>query len=193
MSRLEILKKSLEKKEAEYESVSQENYNYVMSLRGEPLGGTPAGRRFQKKTENYSRKLENLQISINKTKEAINRITSKVPVDLASDIQELKDKIAGGGPVAVIYRHKRKLKELESLLNRDKENNLNMSQHTKDLIASGVVVKWDKNPIYYFVKGFRKTAVVIKNGGFVSSNKYPILEKDKVAVESILGLTINKK
>jgi hypothetical protein len=64
-----------------------------------------------------------------------------------------------------------------------------MTDKARKLIERGDVTKWNKKPIYYFVKGCRKVALVIQEetGEFIISKKYPALcDVDKAKVNSLL-------
>ena len=88
-----------------------------------------------------------------------------------------------------IASDKKKIDALELIIEKEKQDINVMSDKTKKLIESGKVTKWDKKPIYYFVKGCRKTALVInpETGEFLVAGKYPpISDEDKAIVMSIL-------
>lgn len=63
-----------------------------------------------------------------------------------------------------------------------------LSEHAENLIANGLVTQWQKKPIYYFVKGLKKVALVInESGNFEASKKYsPYSDEDIKFVEKLL-------
>ena len=67
-----------------------------------------------------------------------------------------------------------------------------LSEHAENLIKNGDVAQWKKKPIYYFVKGLRKVALVLnESGDFEASKKYsPYSDSDIEFVEKLLK---NKK
>ena len=70
-----------------------------------------------------------------------------------------------------ITKLKRKIQMLEEMKAKDESKVL--SQHAENLIDSGLVTQWQKKPIYYFVKGLRKVALVLnESGDFEASKKY---------------------
>lgn len=85
-----------------------------------------------------------------------------------------------------ITKLKNKIKVLEDMKAKDESKVL--SQHAQYLIASGLVTQWKKKPIYYFVKGLRKVALVLnESGDFEASKKYsPYSDEDIKFVEKLL-------
>ena len=63
-----------------------------------------------------------------------------------------------------------------------------LSDHAKNLIDSGLVTQWQKKPIYYFVKGLRKVALVLnESGDFEESKQYSAYsDSDIEFVEKLL-------
>lgn len=85
-----------------------------------------------------------------------------------------------------ITKLKRKIQTLEEMKAKDESKVL--SEHAKNLIANGLVTQWKKKPIYYFVKGLRKVALVLnESGDFEKSKKYSAYSDDDVKfVEKLL-------
>ena len=85
-----------------------------------------------------------------------------------------------------ITKLKRKIQMLEDMKNKDETKVL--SDHAKNLIAKGLVTQWQKKPIYYFVKGLRKVALVLnESGDFEISKHYsPYSDDDIKFVEKLL-------
>ena len=85
-----------------------------------------------------------------------------------------------------ITKLKNKIKMLEEM--KAKDENKVLSEHAKNLIASGLVTQWQKKPIYYFVKGLRKVALVLNESGeFETSKNYPAYsDSDVEFVEKLL-------
>ena len=102
--------------------------------------------------------------SYNKTKPAVKMKT------LGTEITKLRNKI----------------QMLEDMKAKDESKVL--SQHAENLIASGLVTQWQKKPIYYFVKGLKKVALVLnESGDFEASKKYsPYSDEDIKFVEKLL-------
>ena len=85
-----------------------------------------------------------------------------------------------------ITKLKRKIQMLEEM--KDKDENKVLSDHAENLIASGLVTQWQKKPIYYFVKGLRKVALVLnESGDFEESKKYSAYSDEDIKfVEKLL-------
>ena len=64
---------------------------------------------------------------------------------------------------AEITKLRNKVKMLEEMKAKDESKVL--SEHAQSLIANGLVTQWQKKPIYYFVKGLRKVALVLNESG----------------------------
>lgn len=85
-----------------------------------------------------------------------------------------------------ITKLKRKIQTLEAM--KTKDDNKVVGQHAQNLIDNGLVTQWKKKPIYYFVKGLRKVAVVLNDSGdFVMSKQYEAYsDSDIEFVEKLL-------
>ena len=78
MNRLEILKNSLVKKQAEFDAKLQAHIDTVKQANGQPLNDKRNGQATLSKWEKQNNSLRTLQQSIEKTKEAIDREETKV-------------------------------------------------------------------------------------------------------------------
>ena len=87
---------------------------------------------------------------------------------------------------AEITKLKRKIQILEEMKAKDETKVL--SQHAENLISNGLVTQWQKKPIYFFVKGLKKVALVLnESGDFEASKKYsPYSDSDIEFVEKLL-------
>ena len=85
-----------------------------------------------------------------------------------------------------ITKLKRKIQMLEDMKAKDESKVL--SQHAQSLIDNGLVTQWKKKPIYYFVKGLRKVALVLnESGDFEESKKYSAYSDEDIEfVEKLL-------
>lgn len=85
-----------------------------------------------------------------------------------------------------ITKLKRKIQMLEDMKAKDESKAL--SDHAQSLIDDGLVTQWQKKPIYYFVKGLRKVALVLnESGDFEESKKYSAYrDSDVEFVEKLL-------
>lgn len=87
---------------------------------------------------------------------------------------------------AEITKLKNKIRVLEDMKAKDESKVL--SQHAQNLIDNGLVTQWQKKPIYYFVKGLRKVALVLNElGDFEESKKYSAYSDEDIEfVEKLL-------
>ena len=85
-----------------------------------------------------------------------------------------------------ITKLKRKIQMLEDMKAKDESKVL--SEHAQSLIKNGLVTQWKKKPIFYFVKGLRKVALVLnESGDFEASKKYSAdSDEDIKFVEKLL-------
>lgn len=85
-----------------------------------------------------------------------------------------------------ITKLKNKIQMLEDMKAKDESKVL--SQHAQSLIDNGLVTQWQKKPIYYFVKGLRKVALVLnESGDFEASKKYSAYSDEDIEfVEKLL-------
>ena len=85
-----------------------------------------------------------------------------------------------------ITKLKRKIQMLEEM--KAKDENKVLSDHAESLIKNGLVTQWQKKPIYYFVKGLRKVALVLnESGDFEASKTYSAYsDSDVEYVEKLL-------
>jgi hypothetical protein len=84
---------------------------------------------------------------------------------------------------------KRELAQLIKMRDDAEEKSASMTEITRGLISDGSVKQWAKKPIYYFVTGLKKVALVIDdNGEFAVSQHYPaVTTEDK---EYLTGLGV---
>ena len=85
-----------------------------------------------------------------------------------------------------ITKLRNKIKVLEDMKVKDESKVL--SEHAQSLIDNGLVTQWQKKPIFYFVKGLRKVALVLnESGDFEISEHYPAYSDDDIEfVEKLL-------
>ena len=75
-----------------------------------------------------------------------------------------------------ITKLKRKIQMLEDMKAKDESKVL--SEHAENLIKNGLVTQWKKKPIYYFVKGLRKVALVLNESGEFEISKHYSADSD---------------
>jgi len=87
-----------------------------------------------------------------------------------------------------IRKLKNKISYLESIEQKTKTDTNIMTNKTKKLIESGKVRQWKKKPVYYFVQGLHKVALIINDiGEFETTWKYaPTTEVEKQIIAELL-------
>lgn len=86
MTRIEVLRGSLEKKQAKFEAKLQEHFDDVKRANGQPLNDKRNGRATMNRWDKQNESLRNIEAEIQKTKEAIEREEGK-----ARSLQAHKD------------------------------------------------------------------------------------------------------
>lgn len=88
---------------------------------------------------------------------------------------------------ATLRKYKKELARLKA----EKEQISNASSKVQEIINSGRVNQWKRYPTIYFIKGFRKVAIELKNGSFEVSLKYaPHTDEEKETVKEILNMEV---
>jgi len=98
--------------------------------------------------------------------------------------------IAYDTQAAKIKDRREKITKLERMKEIDETGGEN--EALQALIDGGTLTQWQKQPVYYFVNGMKKTAVMKTPHGFVISDKYSPSEENKETVQNIIDI-LNKK
>ena len=90
---------------------------------------------------------------------------------------------------ATIRKYEKQLVELEELKRRSERADKHMNEQAQKMIESGRLTQWKKNPMIYFVKGYRKLAVELtESGTFESSQRYAAkTEAEQSVITDILN------
>lgn len=192
MTRLEIAEQKLKRLEREFDEATQSAYSHMNQANGQPMNDKRNGGTFFKKTEQLENRIFNKIHEIEAQKERIsslkdrefrkeNHLTANYGLQTSvHNIEEFKARKQDSAT-------RKKVKTLEAILEKSEKDKLVLSDCSKQLIASGKVSQWTKMPIYYFVAGLRKTALVVNdNGDFVLSKKYPA--KNEAETQFVLDL-----
>lgn len=183
----------LKRLELELEELFKKMYSHMKSGNGQPMNDKGSkGRAFLNRQEKFNIMIGKKIKEIENQKSTIERIEAK-------NYKKENHLTKNGSTETSIYNIeklkarkqtadvKRKVTMLESIIKKEKVDSQIISEHSKKLIESGTVKKWDKKPIYYFVKGLQKVALVINtNGDFESCAIYSAkTEKDKEFLKKI--------
>lgn len=187
MTKLDIKLKKLARLEREKDQLINDHIGVIESGNGQPMNDKgAAGQRWinneqkaweranakNKEYQEYKQEVDNFIDNQNKLDEAAKQgIKLNRNLTVATSVENIEHLEANAHST---YDRKR-LKQLKAIKEKSENDQAVMSDQTKQLIADGKITQWAKKPIYYFVKGLRKAAVVIdENGNVKSSNNYPV-------------------
>lgn len=172
----------------------------VNNAGGQPMNDKKNNRSFYKGLERVENRIRSLDEQIEKQESVEARKREKkagynknggllLTIDNIDRIRLEIEKAAQGQSIysaATIRKYKKALIELEKQLEAT-ENNHN--EKLDELIASGALNQWKKQPTIFFIKGYRKLAIkMLDNGSFEIAKKYaPKDDKEKKAIENILN------
>lgn len=106
-SRLDILKSSLAKKEKAFNERLQNHFDTVKQANGQPLNDKRNGRATLNKWDKQSDALRNLESSIQRTKDAIEREGVKIALAESVDIPDFMQKAIEEGLISQWRKHPR--------------------------------------------------------------------------------------
>lgn len=172
----------------------------VNNAGGQPMNDKKNNRSFYNGLERAENRIRSLDEQIEKQESIEARKREKkagynknggllLTIDNIDRIRLEIEKAAQGQSIysaTTIRKYKKALIELEKQLEAT-ENNHN--EKLDELIASGKLNQWKKQPTIFFIKGYRKLAIkMLENGSFEIAKKYaPKDDKEKKAIENILN------
>ena len=172
----------------------------VNNAGGQPMNDKKNNRSFYNGLERVENRIRSLDEQIEKQESIEARKREKkagynknggllLTIDNIDRIRLEIEKAAQGQSIysaSTIRKYKKALIELEKQLEAT-ENNHN--EKLDELVASGKLNQWKKQPTIFFIKGFRKLAIkMLDNGTFEIAKKYaPKDDKEKAAIENILN------
>lgn len=106
-NRLEILKSSLAKKEKAFNELLQNHFDTVKQANGQPLNDKRNGRATLNKWDKQSDALRNLENSIQRTKDAIEREEMKIALAESVDIPDFMQQAINDGRITQWRKHPR--------------------------------------------------------------------------------------
>ncbi|MBX9158351.1 hypothetical protein ACTFR8_22390 [Bacillus cereus group sp. MYBK15-3] len=211
-TRLELAKQKLERLRNELNSAIESDRTHYAQTNGQPMNDKRNAGSFFKRAKQIENKIFRLLGEVKAQEERVealewkeeNRLSNAskglnkyggldMSVENIPLIKEMIRKSDNGEKVpvtrATILKYKKQLVVLEKMAEKSEENTSKMDSRTEELIESGKVIQWKKKPIYYFVKGLRKVALVIdENGLFKVSAKYPVkTEEEQQIIDGLLA------
>ena len=194
MTRLQLAKQKLRRLQGQFETSTQNAYAHMRLTNGQPMNDKRNGRTFLTRQEQLENKVYNTLSEIRKQEERVKmlklvelkkekHLTSNYGVETSVyNIDKLKERKQNKAT-------RDKVKLLEEIRDKAEKDTEIITKNAKYLIDNGLVKQWDKKPIYYFVVGLRKVAVVVDNktGEFIISKKYfAKTDKDEQFVNNLL-------
>lgn len=192
-SKLEKLKQEKAAALSDWASYSMEHAN------GQPMNDKKNNRSFYNGLERVENRIRSLDEQIEKQESIEARKRERkagynknggllLTIDNIDRIRLEIEKAAQGQSIysaATIRKYKKALIELERQLEATESNH---NEKLDELVASGTLNQWKKQPTIFFIKGYRKLAIkMLDNGSFEIAKKYaPKDDKEKAAIENIL-------
>lgn len=200
-TKLEISTQKLARLEKEYEEAVQSACKHMGQTNGQPMNDKRNGQAFFNKRDQLESRIFNKMHEIEAQKERIsslkerefkkeNHLTANYGLQTSvHNIEKFKERKQD-------KKTREKIKALEQVAAKAEKDTEIISESAKKLIESGKVSQWEKLPIYYFVNGLKKVALVINNksGDFMVSGKYPAKnEKEKQFIEELLNVNSEER
>ena len=194
MTRLQLAEQKLRRLQGQFETSTQNAYAQMRLTNGQPMNDKRNGQTFLTRQEQLENKVYNTLAEIRKQEERVKmlkrvelkkerHLTSNYGVETSVyNIDKLKERKQNKAT-------RDKVKLLEEIRDKAEKDTEIITKNAKYLIDNGLVKQWDKKPIYYFVVGLRKVAVVVDNktGEFIISKKYfAKTDKDEQFVNNLL-------
>ena len=206
-SRLARAKRKLERLKREYSAQISRVFDHQAQTNGQPMNDKANGRSFFNRQEQLEGRARTLLREIEAQEERISMLehqkerkelglnnqgglimsVDNIPV-IKAEIEQAKQ---GNSmySAATIRKYEKQLVELEELKRRSERADKHMNEQAQKMIESGRLTQWKKNPMIYFVKGYRKLAVELtESGTFESSQRYAAkTEAEQSVISDILN------
>lgn len=206
-SRLARAKRKLERLKREYSAQISRVFDHQAQTNGQPMNDKANGRSFFNRQEQLEDKARTLLREIEAQEERISTLEYQkerkalglnkqggliLSVDNIPMIKAEIEQAKQGNSMysaATIRKYEKQLVELEELKRRSERADKHMNEQAQKMIESGRLTQWKKNPMIYFVKGYRKLAVELtESGTFESSQRYAAkTEAEQSVISDILN------
>ncbi|MFB5314269.1 DUF3991 domain-containing protein [Enterococcus gallinarum] len=206
-SRLAIAKRKLERLKREYSAQISRVFDHQAQTNGQPMNDKANGRSFFNRQEQLEGRARTLLREIEAQEERISTLeyqkkrkelglnnqgglimsVDNIPMIKAEIEQAKQGNSMYSAPT--IRKYEKQLVELEELKRRSERADKHMNEQAQKMIESGRLTQWKKNPMIYFVKGYRKLAVELtESGTFESSQRYAAkTEAEQSVISDILN------
>lgn len=200
--RTRMAKQKLERLKNELHEQTNKVFEHWEQTNGQPMNDKRNARSFFNKAERLESKAIDLNKQIKEQEERVGRLEwaderkrlglnkqggLMLTIDNIPRIEEELERAERGEShyaPATLRKYKKELARLKA----EKEQLNNASSKAQEIISSGKVNQWKKNPTIYFVKGLRKVAIELVDGAFRASSKYAAkTDEEKEIVKEILG------
>lgn len=206
-SRLARAKRKLERLKREYSAQISRVFDHQAQTNGQPMNDKANGRSFFNRQEQLEGRARTLLREIEAQEERISTLEYQkkrkelglnnqggliMSVDNIPMIKAEIEQAKQGNSMysaATIRKYEKQLVELEELKRRSERADKHMNEQAQKMIESGRLTQWKKNPMIYFVKGYRKLAVELtESGTFKSSQRYAAkTEAEQSVISDILN------
>lgn len=206
-SRLARAKRKLERLKREYSAHISRVFDHQAQTNGQPMNDKANGRSFFNRQEQLEGRARTLLREIEAQEERISMLEHQkkrkelglnnqggliMSVDNIPMIKAEIEQAKQGNSMysaATIRKYEKQLVELEELKRRSERADKHMNEQAQKMIESGRLTQWKKNPMIYFVKGYRKLAVELtESGTFESSQRYAAkTEAEQSVITDILN------
>lgn len=206
-SRLARAKRKLESLKREYSAQISRVFDHQEQTNGQPMNDKANGRSFFNRQEQLESRARTLLHEIEAQEERISTLEYQkerkalglnkqggllMSVDNIPMIKAEIEQAKQGNSMysaATIRKYEKQLVELEELKRRSERADKHMNEQAQKMIESGRLTQWKKNPMIYFVKGYRKLAVELtESGTFESSQRYAAkTETEQSVISDILN------
>lgn len=206
-SRLARAKRKLERLKREYSAQISRVFDHQAQTNGQPMNDKANGRSFFNRQEQLEGRARTLLREIEAQEERISTLEYQkerkelglnnqggliMSVDNIPMIKAEIEQAKQGNSMysaATIRKYEKQLVELEELKRRSERADKHMNEQAQKMIESGRLTQWKKNPMIYFVKGYRKLAVELtESGTFESSQRYAAkTEAEQSVITDILN------
>ncbi len=206
-SRLARAKRKLERLKREYSAQISRVFDHQAQTNGQPMNDKANGRSFFNRQEQLEGRARTLLREIEAQEERISMLEHQkerkelglnnqggliMSVDNIPMIKAEIEQAKQGNSMysaATIRKYEKQLVELEELKRRSERADKHMNEQAQKMIESGRLTQWKKNPMIYFVKGYRKLAVELTEAGtFEPSQRYAAkTEAEQSVISDILS------
>ncbi|MGH1760291.1 DUF3991 domain-containing protein [Enterococcus gallinarum] len=206
-SRLARAKRKLGRLKREYSAQISRVFDHQAQTNGQPMNDKENGRSFFNRQEQLEGRARTFLREIEAQEERISMLEHQkerkelglnnqggliMSVDNIPMIKAEIEQAKQGNSMysaATIRKYEKQLVELEELKRRSERADKHMNEQAQKMIESGRLTQWKKNPMIYFVKGYRKLAVELtESGTFEPSQRYAAkTEAEQSVISDILS------